>query len=306
MAKSTKTKVQNLSSSTTNFLRSSAWSIDSSSTTSIPVYSTENKATTKDDDDDDSSNNIKGSFLWLTCCECCLVGLLLGGIVLAVILTLWLRSGSGSLTTISSASTTTESTNTTLSTTNVNTTTTSITTTTVSTTTTSATTTTVSTTTTSITTTTVSTTTTSIRTTTVSTTTTSATTTVSTSTSSVVSVSSSLTNWYGDEKIIINCLTTLTNITIQIIVQKTVGAAYNGHTNSFASGVVSSSYVDNGSQIIYTWTIASGQNITCSSSSYNVKAQFSLVGTQQISSADTYVVTTTTSVGITTTYSGHF
>ncbi|CAF1564969.1 unnamed protein product [Rotaria sp. Silwood1] len=239
MAKSTKTKVQNLSSSTTNFLRSSAWSIDSSSTTSIPVYSTENKATTKDDDDDDSTN-------------------------------------------------------TTLSTTNVNTTTTSITTTTVSTTTTSATTTTVSTTTTSITTT------------TVSTTTTSATTTVSTSTSSVVSVSSSLTNWYGDEKIIINCLTTLTNITIQIIVQKTVGAAYNGHTNSFASGVVSSSYVDNGSQIIYTWTIASGQNITCSSSSYNVKAQFSLVGTQQISSADTYVVTTTTSVGITTTYSGHF
>ncbi|CAF3800565.1 unnamed protein product [Rotaria sp. Silwood1] len=295
MAKSTKTKVQNLSSSTTNFLRSSAWSIDSSSTTSIPVYSTENKATTKDDDDDDSSsNNIKGSFLWLTCCECCLVGLLLGGIVLAVILTLWLRSGSGSLTTISSASTTTESTNTTLSTTNVNTTTTSITTTTVSTTTTSATTTTVSTTTTSITTT------------TVSTTTTSATTTVSTSTSSVVSVSSSLTNWYGYERLTINCLTTLTNITIQIIVQKTVGATYNGGPDSFVTGVVSSSYVDNGSQIIYTWTIASGKNITCISSSYNVNAQFNLFGAQQISSADTYVVTTTTSVGITTTYSGHF
>ncbi|CAF3398026.1 unnamed protein product, partial [Rotaria sp. Silwood2] len=150
-------------------------------------------------------------------------------------------------------------------------------------------------------------TTTTSETTTVSTTTTSeTTTTVSTNAPSIVSASSFTSNWFGYEMLNISCLATLTNLTIQITAQKTVGATYNALSDSFAPGVVSSSHVTNGVQIIYTWTIISGQNIACVISWFDVKAQFNLVGTQQIVSADTYMVTTTTSAGVTSTYSGYF
>lgn len=44
---------------------------------------------------------------------------------------------------------------------------------------------------------------------------------------------------------------------VQIFVQKTVSTTYNGHYNSFSTGIVTSSYVDSGTQIVYKWTIDS-------------------------------------------------
>ena len=103
-----------------------------------------------------------------------------------------------------------------------------------------------------------------------------------------------------------SCSTTLTNITIVITVQKTVGATYNGMFDSFWGGTVSESYVDNGSQIIYTWAIVSGQTISSSGSPYTNEAQFNVNGTSQPPSGDTYVVTATTIGGQTSTTSGNF
>lgn len=88
--------------------------------------------------------------------------------------------------------------------------------------------------------------------------------------------------------------------------KKTVGATYNGVFNSFSTGVVTSSYVDTGTEIVYTWTIASGQTVNCVNPSYSASAQYNLVGTAQIHSADTYVVTTTNTGGVTTVFTGNF
>ncbi len=98
----------------------------------------------------------------------------------------------------------------------------------------------------------------------------------------------------------------MTNITIQIIVEKTVGATYNGIYNTFWGGTINESHTTTGTQIIYTWIIVNGQTINCSGGPYTVQAQFDLIGTAQITSADTYIVTMTTSAGVTTTLSGHF
>jgi hypothetical protein len=69
---------------------------------------------------------------------------------------------------------------------------------------------------------------------------------------------------------------------------------------------LNSTYVDTGSQIIYTWTINSGQTIQSSGSPYQVEAQFHLFGINQTTSADTYQVTATTVTGLTNTVSGNF
>jgi hypothetical protein len=98
----------------------------------------------------------------------------------------------------------------------------------------------------------------------------------------------------------------LTNVTIQTIVQKTVGATYSNAYDTIGAGQVSQSYVSNSTQIIYTWTIVNGQTIACSAGPYSFVAEFGLSGTPQITSGDTYIVTTTTSAGVTNILSGHF
>lgn len=113
-------------------------------------------------------------------------------------------------------------------------------------------------------------------------------------------------SYYGFESVVFACVTTLTNITIQIVVKKTSGAVYFDAYSSFATGIIVKSYVDTGTEIIYTWTIASGQVVNCVSSSYNVAAQYTLFGTPQINSADTYTITATNTAGVTTVLTGHF
>lgn len=120
-------------------------------------------------------------------------------------------------------------------------------------------------------------------------------------------VVSRTTNYFGYERIQINCSSILTNITAHITVHKTVGATYNNGTyNTFWAGTVSQSQVDNGTNIVYTWTMVSGQTIDCSYGPYDIEAQFDLPGTPQIISPDTYILTTTTISGVINTFSGNF
>lgn len=68
---------------------------------------------------------------------------------------------------------------------------------------------------------------------------------------------------------------------------------------------MSQSHVDNGSQIIYHWTIVSGQTVYCPGS-YEVGGYFRLLGTNQPNGTDSYSVTTVSSVGTVITSSGTF
>ncbi|CAF1375875.1 unnamed protein product [Adineta ricciae] len=71
-------------------------------------------------------------------------------------------------------------------------------------------------------------------------------TTSSTTTTGIVSISSTRGNYYARDAIVISCSTPWTNLTIEIIVPKTVGATFNGQSNSFSTGQVTQSYVDTG------------------------------------------------------------
>ncbi len=85
-----------------------------------------------------------------------------------------------------------------------------------------------------------------------------------------------------------------------------MNATYNGAFTTFWSGTSNQTYIDTGSQIIYTWSIVSGQTIQASGSPYRAQAQFKLIGVNQTTTADTYNVTATTINGLTSTVSGHF
>jgi hypothetical protein len=65
-------------------------------------------------------------------------------------------------------------------------------------------------------------------------------------------------------------------------------------------------YIDTGLQIVYIWTIVSGQTIQASGSPYRAQAQFHLYGLNQTTNADSYIVTATTVTGITSTITGNF
>lgn len=122
----------------------------------------------------------------------------------------------------------------------------------------------------------------------------------------VRNATSSGTNYYAHETIDISCSSTLTNLTIQIFVQTTSNATYLGDSTSIPSTIVASSHTTTPTQIIYTWTIIPGQVLSCVSSIYNVAAEFTLYGTAQNTSLDTFIITTTNSSGTTTVLTGHF
>jgi len=64
----------------------------------------------------------------------------------------------------------------------------------------------------------------------------------------------------------------LNNITITIIVQRTVNATYSGAFSTFWGGTVNQAYLDNGTQIIYICTMVSGQIIKAKGSPYQAEA----------------------------------
>ncbi len=75
---------------------------------------------------------------------------------------------------------------------------------------------------------------------------------------------------------------------------------------SYWGGTVNPTHTTNSTYIIYTWTIVSGQTITCSGGPYSYTIQFNSNGTTQTTSGDTYSVTATNSGGVTNTLWGHF
>lgn len=121
------------------------------------------------------------------------------------------------------------------------------------------------------------------------------------------SISTSVTNsaHYAERRIQLGCTVPLTNLTIQTIVQKTVGATYSGAWSTISGATITQSYVDNGSEIIYKWTIVNGQTISCPGS-YPFVAQFGLSGTAQPNGIDSYIVTTVTNLGGISTMTGFF
>ncbi|CAF1195559.1 unnamed protein product [Adineta steineri] len=128
------------------------------------------------------------------------------------------------------------------------------------------------------------------------------------STASSVSISTTTTQsaYYATDDIFISCSTPLTNVTIQITVSKTVGATFYGGFTTFPTGQINQDHIDNGTDIIYTWTIISGQTINCVSSTFQIEAQYNLVGTSQPNHVDSYTTIIETSNGVTTVNSGYF
>ncbi|CAF1134551.1 unnamed protein product [Adineta steineri] len=128
------------------------------------------------------------------------------------------------------------------------------------------------------------------------------------STANSVSISTTTTRmtYYAADDIFISCSLPLTNVTIQITVSKTVGATFNGYSNTFPAGQTTESNIDNGTDIIYTWTIISGQTINCVSGTYQIEAQYHLFGTSQPNHVDSYTTIIETSNGVATINSGYF
>jgi hypothetical protein len=118
--------------------------------------------------------------------------------------------------------------------------------------------------------------------------------------------SSSVSSNSGTETLVVGCSTNLQNLTIQIFILRSYGATYSNMWGTFWGGTMSQAHTANSTYIVYTWTIVSGQIITCSGGPYSFTAQITSNGTTQITSGDTYSVSATTSGGVTNTYSGHF
>jgi serine/threonine protein kinase len=107
--------------------------------------------------------------------------------------------------------------------------------------------------------------------------------------------------YYMKEVVTYSNTATITAMTITITVQKTTGVSYNG---AYATGTsVTATHVDNGSTIVYTYTLNSGQ--TRAPDTNQVAAQFNLTGTAHSTTDDRWSITTT-SGGVTNTASGHF
>ena len=113
--------------------------------------------------------------------------------------------------------------------------------------------------------------------------------------------------YYGTEQVNITCTQTLSNITASIIVQKTTGATFGNQYHTFWSGTINQSYTSTSSQIIYSWTIIPGQNISSSAFPAFIEAQFQLTGLNQTVASDTYTVITQSACnGQILTQTGHF
>ncbi len=108
--------------------------------------------------------------------------------------------------------------------------------------------------------------------------------------------------WYSEEDVKFSNTSSITALTITITVQKTTGVTYSGMYTTV--GNITTTYVDNGTTIIYTYTLKSGQTIA-SGTNQLAAAQFGGNGTVHATTGDLWSITTT-SGGTTNTISGHF
>jgi glucosylceramidase len=108
--------------------------------------------------------------------------------------------------------------------------------------------------------------------------------------------------YYSEENVKFSNTSAITAMAVTITVQKTSGVSYNGMYTTF--GGVTTTHADNGSTIVYTYTLNAGQTIP-PSSNLLASAQFGGNGTAHSTTGDTWSITTT-SGGVANTVSGHF
>jgi hypothetical protein len=94
----------------------------------------------------------------------------------------------------------------------------------------------------------------------------------------------------------------ITALTIKITVQKTAGVTFNGAFTTFNS--VTTTHVDNGTTIVYTFTLNAGQTLAPGSNQI-AAAQFGGNGTAHSTTGDLWSMTAT-SGGVSNTSTGHF
>ncbi len=110
--------------------------------------------------------------------------------------------------------------------------------------------------------------------------------------------------WWGEEDVTLSTSAPLTALRITVTVQKTSGVGYAGQYTSFPGGALSVGHTDNGSAIVYTYTLNPGQTVAPGANDV-AGSQHSGNGTPHSTSGDTYTVTATAG-GVTTTTTGHF
>lgn len=108
--------------------------------------------------------------------------------------------------------------------------------------------------------------------------------------------------WFNEEQVKFSNTASITAMTITITVQKTTGSTYSNMYTTFNN--TTSTHVDNGSTIVYTFTLNSGQTLSPGSNQI-ADAQFGGTGTAHAIAGDLWSITTT-SGGKTNTSGGHF
>ena len=112
--------------------------------------------------------------------------------------------------------------------------------------------------------------------------------------------------FYGTEFLDFNCITELTDIDVQFIVQKTVGATYAKQYNSFTPNLIQS-YNETKSYIVYKWVSTPSKIYTTDLFPTYTEAQFQLKGINQTVTNDIYYATFTVACnGYRINATGHF
>jgi len=110
--------------------------------------------------------------------------------------------------------------------------------------------------------------------------------------------------WWGEEDVTFSANAPVTALRIVVRVHKQAGTASAGQYSNFPSGALSMTESDNGSHLVYTYTLARGQTLPAGSG-WRVGSQFSGTGAPHPTRGDTYSFKAT-SAGVTTTARGHF
>jgi len=102
------------------------------------------------------------------------------------------------------------------------------------------------------------------------------------------SLASSSSPYYTEEDLKVANTAPLTSLHITVTVRKTAGISYAGQYTTFPAGAVTSSHMDTGDAIVYSYDLAPGHTIPAGT--YTVGSQFGGDGTYHASMDDTYMV----------------
>ncbi len=109
--------------------------------------------------------------------------------------------------------------------------------------------------------------------------------------------------WFGEEDVTVGNTANITALTVMITVAQTTGVSYNGMYNTIG-GQIAMTHTTTGTNIMYTFTLSSGQTLS-PGSSWLFAAQFGGTGSTHSTSGDSWTVTATSN-GSTVTINGHF